>query len=37
MEGRLRKSGKDRKNHESVLDFPFVSDSKNLPQGLYSD
>jgi len=37
MEHRLWKSDKDGKNHESVLDFPFVLDSKNLPQGLYSD
>ena len=37
MEHCLWKSDKDGKNHESVLDFPFVLDSKNLPQGLYSD
>ena len=37
MEHCLWKSDKDGKNHESVLDFPFVLDSKNLPQGLYSE
>ena len=37
MEHCLWKSDKDGKNHESVLDFPFVLDSKNLPHGLYSD
>lgn len=36
MEDCLRKSDKGGKNHEFFLDFPFVLDSKNLPQGLYS-